>query len=430
MLDLQLLRDNPERVRRAIQAKALGDGSLVDRVLDLDARRRAVLTETQAAQTAANAAAKEIGALMQAGRRDEAEAKKREAAEGKATVQRLEAEARALEAEFERALLELPNLPHESVPEGRTEADNVVAYAWGHKPVFAFTPRPHWDLVARAAGTGVPLVDFERGAKVTGAGFPFYVGKLARLQRALIGFFLDEAAKAGYTEVQPPLLVNADSATATGQLPDNEGQMYEAPADGLYLIPTAEVPVTNLLRGEILAEADLPLRLAAYTPCFRREAGSYGKDVRGLNRLHQFDKVELVQIVHPDRSYDALEELRAHSEGLLVKLGLPYHRLLMCTGDMGFTQAKKYDLEVWSAGQDRWLEVSSVSNFEAFQARRLNLRFRPEGGGKPEFVHTLNGSGLALPRTVAALLEAGQHPDGTVRLPEVLVPYTGFETLD
>jgi seryl-tRNA synthetase len=321
--------------------------------------------------------------------------------------------------------------------------------------------------VARhAPGTGVPLVDFERGAKVTGGGFPFYVGPMARLQRALVAFFLDEAARAGYTEVQPPLLVNADSATATGQLPDKEGQMYATELDldfteeqfreylnrtvaegrqaeahelrklvlgyaesSKYLIPTAEVPVTNLLRGEILNEADLPLRLAAYTPCFRREAGSYGKDVRGLNRLHQFDKVELVQIVHPEKSYDALEELRAHAEALLVKLGLPYHRLLMCTADMGFTQAKKYDLEVWSAGQDRWLEVSSVSNFEAFQARRLNLRFRAEGGGKPEFVHTLNGSGLALPRVVAALLEAGQQADGTVRLPDVLVPYAGFETL-
>jgi seryl-tRNA synthetase len=436
MLDLQLLRDDPERVRRAIRAKALGDGSLVDRVLDLDARRRALVTETQTAQTAANAAAKEIGALMQAGRRDEADARRREAADGKARVQALEADSRALEADFERALLELPNLPHETVPEGRSEADNVVAHTWGEKPAFDFTPRPHWDLVARTApGTGVPLVDFERGAKVTGGGFPFYVGPMARLQRALVAFFLDEAARAGYTEVQPPLLVNAASATATGQLPDKEGQMYEFPTDGLYLIPTAEVPVTNLLRGEILSESDLPLRLAAYTPCFRREAGSYGKDVRGLNRLHQFDKVELVQIVHPDRSYDALEELRAHAEALLVKLGLPYHRLLMCTADMGFTQAKKYDLEVWSAGQDRWLEVSSVSNFEAFQARRLDLRFRAEGGGKPDgrasvqFVHTLNGSGLALPRIVAALLEAGQRPDGTVRLPDVLVPYAGFETL-
>ncbi len=430
MLDLQLLRDAPERVRDAIRAKALGDGSAVDRALDLDAQRRTLVTETQAAQTAANAAAKEIGALMKAGQQAEAEAKRREAAEGKARVQGLEADARALDADLDAALLELPNVPHASVPPGQTEADNVVDATWGEKPSFSFPPRPHWDLIAQpTAIPGVPLVDFERGSKVTGAGFPFYVGKLARLQRALVAFFLHEAAEAGYTEVQAPLLVNAESARGTGQLPDKEGQMYEAPTDGLYLIPTAEVPVTNLLRGETLREADLPVRLAGHTPCFRREAGSYGKDVRGLNRLHQFDKVELVQVVHPEQSYDALEGLCAHAEALLQKLGLPYRRLLMCTADLGFTQAKKYDLEVWSAGQDRWLEVSSVSNFEAFQARRLNLRFRPEGGGKPEFVHTLNGSALALPRVVAALLEAGQQEDGTVRLPAVLVPFAGFETL-
>lgn len=301
----------------------------------------------------------------------------------------------------------------------------MVAAEIGEKPTFDFEPLAHWDLIEKHG-----LVDFERGAKVTGAGFPFYVGKGARLQRALIQFFLDLATEeGGYAELQAPLVVNADSATGTGQLPDKEDQMYEAERDGLYLIPTAEVPVTNLYRDEILDEADLPLKFCAYTPCFRREAGSHGRDVRGLNRLHQFDKVELVHFVHPARSYDALETLREDAERALQRLGLPYRRLLMCTGDMGFTQAKKYDLEVWSAGQQRWLEVSSISNFEAFQARRMQIRYRPAEGGKPTLVHTLNGSGLALPRVVAALLENNQDADGTIRLPAVLHRYTGFTTI-
>jgi seryl-tRNA synthetase len=273
------------------------------------------------------------------------------------------------------------------------------------------------------------LVDFERGTKITGAGFPVYFGKGARLERALINFFLDEASAQGYVEVAPPLMVNARSATGTGQLPDKEDQMYVVTRDDFYLVPTAEVPVTNIYREEILKEEQLPLRFCAYTPCFRREAGSYGKDVRGLNRIHQFDKVELVKVVHPDRSYEELEDLRAVAERLLQKLGLRYRTLLMCSGDLGFTQTKKYDLEVWSLGQQKWLEVSSVSNFEAFQARRMNIRFRPAGGGKPEMVHTLNGSGLALPRVVAALLEHYQTPEGKVVVPRVLHPYTGFETI-
>ena len=424
MLDVQLIRSAPERVRAAIRAKRTGDPDLVDRLLALDTRRRAILTETQAAQAGANASAKEIGALMQAGRRDEAEAKKAESAGLKARGQELEAEAKAVDADFQSAMLEVPNLPHPSVPAGETEADNVAVFTWGEPATFDFEPKPHWDLLAQHG-----LVDFERGVKVTGAGFPFYVGMGARLQRALVAFFLDEAGVAGYTEMQPPLLINEASGVGTGQIPDKEGQMYEATVDGLYLVPTAEIPVTNFLRGEILNEADLPRKYAAYTPCFRREAGSYGKDVRGLNRLHQFDKVELVQFVRPEDSYDALESLREDAERLLQKLGLPYRRLLMCTADMGFTQAKKYDLEVWSPGQGRWLEVSSVSNFEAFQARRANVRYRPAGGGKPEFVHTLNGSALALPRIVAALLETYQGADGSIALPAVLARYVGADRI-
>lgn len=292
-------------------------------------------------------------------------------------------------------------------------------------PAFDFEPMAHWDLIERHG-----LVDFERGSKVTGARFPFYVGKGARLQRALINFFLDLAtSEGGYTELQSPLMVNAASATGTGQLPDKEDQMYAAPRDGFYFIPTAEVPVTNFYRSEILKEDDLPIKYCGYTPCFRREAGSHGKDVRGLNRLHQFDKVELVQFVHPEKSYEALESLREDAERAVQRLGLPYRRLLMCTGDMGFTQAKKYDLEVWSAGQERWLEVSSISNFEDFQARRMGIRARFANAKKPVILHTLNGSGLALPRIVAALLENNQQADGSIQIPEVLQPYTGFASI-
>jgi seryl-tRNA synthetase len=305
-----------------------------------------------------------------------------------------------------------------------TPADNKVVSEWGSDPVIDFTPKPHWDLLEK-----LQLVDFARGTKVTGAGFPVYTGRGARLERALINFFLDTASASGYTEMFPPIVVNEDSATGTGQLPDKEDQMYVVTRDNLYLVPTAEVPVTNFHRDEILREEDLPVKVCAYTPCFRREAGSYGKDVRGLNRVHQFNKVELVTLVHPDRSYDELEAMRAQAEGLLRQLGLRYRVLLMCAGDLGFTQAKKYDLEVWSIAQQRWLEVSSVSNFEAYQARRMNIRFRPRGGGKPDILHTLNGSALALPRTMAALLEAYQTPEGKVLIPRVLHRYTGFEVL-
>jgi seryl-tRNA synthetase len=339
-------------------------------------------------------------------------------------IKKCDAELKDIESNIHALLLQIPNIPHQSVPEGRTPADNKVHSTWGEDSRVDFPLRPHWELMEKLG-----MVDFARGTKITGAGFPVYFGKGAAFERALINFFLDEARANGYTEVAPPLVVNEESVTGTGQLPDKEDQMYVVTRDNFYLIPTAEVPVTNMYRDEILPVSSLPLRFCAYTPCFRREAGSYGKDVRGLNRIHQFDKVELVQFVHPERSYDELELLREHAEGLLRKLGVRYRVLLMCAGDLGFTQAKKYDLEVWSPGQQKWLEVSSVSNFEAYQARRINVRFRPEGGGKPEIVHTLNGSGLALPRVVAALVEHYQTPEGKVVVPRVLHHYTGFEII-
>lgn len=421
MLDLQLLRDDPERVRQALRDKNAGDPALVDRLLDVDRERRATLTALQTLQQQQGEISRQVGPLMKAGRRDEAAPLLGQSNRLKGELQTMQEAARGHEETVEKLMLEIPNIPHPSVPVGRTPDENQVVHEEGAKPSFEFEPKPHWELAAQHG-----LIDFERGAKVTGAGFPFYVGQGARLQRALVQLFLDLAAEAGYTEMQPPLLVNEASGIGTGQIPDKEGQMYQDAGDGLFLVPTAEVPVTNFHRDEVLDVGRLPIRYAAYTPCFRREAGSYGKDVRGLNRLHQFDKVELVRFVHPLESYNHLERLRDDAERAVRTVGLPYRRLLMCTGDMGFTQAKKYDLEVWSAGQRRWLEVSSISNFEAFQARRANIRFRPADGGKPQFVHTLNGSGLALPRIVAALLENGQQADGRIVLPKALHRYTGF----
>jgi seryl-tRNA synthetase len=319
----------------------------------------------------------------------------------------------------------VPNIPHPSVPVGSTPEDNKPIFEWGEKPAADYPLKPHWELT-----DALGIVDFSRGSKVAGAGFPFYVGKGATLERALINFFLDQAGGRGYKEIGAPIVVNEESARGTGQIPDKEDLMYIVERDALFMIPTAEVPVTNYHRDEMLKEIDLPIRYAAYTPCFRREAGSYGKDVRGLNRLHQFDKVELVKFVNPAASYDELELLRQDAEHLLQLLGLPYRTLLMCTGDMGFTQTKKYDLEVWAPGQQKWLEVSSCSNFEAFQARRMNVRFKSSDTGKPEYVHTLNGSGLALPRVVAALLEHYQTPEGKVIVPKVLHPYTKFTVID
>lgn len=424
MLDIQFIRDHPGIVKDAIEKKRTGEPAVVDSILELDTSWRQAVTAHQELKTSANSAAREIGVLMKSGKRDAAQELIDANAAVKTRLSELEDEQRTLLSELQKQILEVPNIPHASVPVGRTEEDNQVVYEWGEKPTFEFTPRPHWELIEEHR-----LVDFDRGAKVSGAGFPFYRGLGARLERSLVQFFLDSAVERDYVEIQPPLVINEDSARGTGQLPDKEDLMYEAKRDGLYLIPTAEVPVTNLHRDEIVPEEELPIKYCAYTPCFRREAGSHGKTVRGLNRLHQFDKVELVHFVHPQHSYDALESLREDAEALLIALGLPYRRLLMATGDMGFTQAKKYDLEVWSPGQKQWLEVSSISNFESFQARRMNIRYRPADGGKPVILHTLNGSGLALPRIVAALLEQYQQEDGSIAIPSALQPWTGFDTI-
>jgi seryl-tRNA synthetase len=415
MLDPKLLRESPDLVRAAIAKKHLTVD--LDAILALDAEWRSRLAEVESLRARQKAANTDMARLPKGS--PEFIAKVQEMKAVSADVKTRELALTELEARHRSALLSLPNLPHASVPEGRTPEENQTFATWGEPGAVSALARPHWEIPGFER-----LVDFSRGSKVAGAGFPFYVGDGARLVRALLQFFLNEADAAGYTEVAPPIFVNAASATATGQLPDKEGQMYEAPADGLYAVPTAEVPLTNFFRDEILEEAVLPVRRAAYTPCFRREAGSYGKDVRGLNRLHQFDKVELLKWVHPSQSYAELDALRLDAERLLQKLGLPYRVLLMCGGDLGFSQAKKYDLEVWAGGQKRWLEVSSCSNFEAFQARRAQIRFR-NAEGKTELVHTLNGSGLAVPRVLAALLENGLQADGTVLLPPALAAHFG-----
>ncbi|HTX67421.1 MAG TPA: serine--tRNA ligase [Opitutaceae bacterium] len=420
MLDPKILRESPDLVRAAIAKKHLEAD--LDAVLALDAQWRARLAEVEALRGRQKAANNEMAALKKGS--PEFLAKVQEMKGVAATVKAKEVELGGLEARWRAGMLSLPNLPHASVPEGRTPEQNVVHATHGDPAAASPHATPHWEIKGFSR-----VVDFERGAKVTGAGFPFFVGDGARLVRALIQFFLTEAGRAGYLEVAPPIVVNAASATAVGQLPDKEGQMYQTAQDELYLVPTAETPLTNFFRDEIIDEAQLPVYRCAYTPCFRREAGSYGKDVRGLNRVHQFDKVELLKWVHPTTSYDELESLRAHAESLLQKLELPYRVLLMCGGDTGFAQAKKYDLEVWAAGQKRWLEVSSCSNFESFQARRAQIRYRAKETGKPELVHTLNGSGLAVPRTLAALLENNLQADGRVRLPAALAPYFGKEFL-
>ena len=421
MLDLKFIREQPDAVRAGVTRKG-EDPARVDDVLALDSRRRELVQRTESLKSRKNTVSAEVAKLKAA--RANADALITEMRAVADEIKSLDDELRTVEEQLRRALLLIPNIPHADVPEGRTPADNKVIAEWGSDPVIDFTPKPHWELLEK-----LQLVDFARGTKVTGAGFPVYTGRGARLERALINFFLDTASASGYTEMFPPIVVNEESATGTGQLPDKEDQMYVVTRDNLYLVPTAEVPVTNFHRDEILREEDLPVRICAYTPCFRREAGSYGKDVRGLNRVHQFNKVELVNLVHPGTSYQELEAMRGQAEHLLRQLGLRYRVLLMCSGDLGFTQAKKYDLEVWSIAQQRWLEVSSVSNFEAYQARRMNIRYRPRAGGKPDIVHTLNGSALALPRTMAALLEAYQTPEGKVLIPKVLHRYTGFEVL-
>ena len=420
MLDPKLLRESPETVRAAIAKKHLTVD--LDAVLALDTAWRAALTEVEGLRSKQKAANNDMAALPKGS--PEFSAKVQEMKAVSTEIKAREETLKQTEEKWHAAMLSLPNIPHATVPEGRTPADNQVHATHGAPESASAHAVPHWEISGFAN-----LIDFARGAKVTGAGFPFFIGDGAKMVRALLQFFLDEDVKAGYTEVSPPILVNAASATATGQLPDKEGQMYETTPDKLYAVPTAEVPLTNFFRDEILDEDVLPVCRCAYTPCFRREAGSYGKDVRGLNRVHQFDKVELLKWVHPLSSYDELEKLRADAERLLQKLELPYRVLLMCGGDLGFAQSKKYDLEVWAAGQKRWLEVSSCSNFEAFQARRAQIRFRAKTTGKPELVHTLNGSGLAVPRVLAALLENNLQADGRVKIPAALVPYFGKEYL-
>jgi seryl-tRNA synthetase len=416
MLDPKLVRESPELVRAAIAKKHLAVD--LDAVLGADAAWRTLLQEVEqlrAVQKAANAA---MATLAKGS--PEFAAKLAEMKAVSAQVKEKDGGLKAAEEKYREAMLTLPNLPHSSVPEGKSPLENVVHSTHGDPAAVGAHAVAHWDIPGFSK-----LFDFERGAKVTGAGFPFFIGEGARLVRALINFFLEEDTAAGYVEVSPPIFVNAASATATGQLPDKEGQMYETTPDRLYAVPTAEVPLTNFFRDEILDESALPVRRCAYTPCFRREAGSYGKDVRGLNRLHQFDKVELLKWVHPSSSYEELDALKADVEKMLVKLGIPYQVLLMCGGDLGFAQSKKYDLEVWAAGQKRWLEVSSCSNFEAFQARRAQIRYRSKESGKAELVHTLNGSGLAVPRVLAAIIENNLEPDGRVRIPAALVPHFG-----
>jgi len=421
MLDLKYIRDNVTLVKNGIAAKRADDN--IDEILRVDEQRRTLIGEGEGLKAKRNEVSAKVGQMKKAGENADAVIEEMNAV--KTRIQQIDDELRAVEERLEGLLLTVPNVPHPSVPVGAVPEDNVTVLEWGEKPPADVPLKPHWELPVVKQ-----VIDFDRGSKVAGAGFPFYVGKAAQLQRALINFFLDQAAERGYTELQAPVVVNKDSARGTGQIPDKEDMMYVATRDDLYLIPTAEVPVTNFHRKETFEEKELPVKYCGYTPCFRREAGSYGKDVRGLNRLHQFDKVELVKFVHPSASYDELESLRGDAEGLLRLLELPYRVLLMCTGDMGFTQTKKYDLEVWAGGQRKWLEVSSCSNFETFQARRMNIRFRSKETGKPEFVHTLNGSGLALPRIVAAILENGQTPEGKVIVPKVLQPYTKFAVIE
>jgi len=424
MLQLQYIKEHTEEIITRLEIKNVTDAAArIDEILKLDAERRNLQQQSDAVKAEQNTLAKEIGQLFKEGRQEEANVKKARTAELKASEKELTDRQAAVEADLNAKLIALPNAPHLTVPRGKSEADNVVVAEHGERPQLPADALPHWELCAK-----YDIVDFELGNKITGAGFPVYKGKGARLQRALVNFFLDEAAKAGFVEIQPPLMVNEASGLGTGQLPDKEGQMYAIPLDGFYMIPTAEVPITNLYRNLIVNADQFPIRHVGYSECFRREAGSYGKDVRGLNRLHEFSKVEIVVIEHPDRSYEQLETMKQHVGGLLEKLGLPYHILKLCGGDISFTSAMTFDFEVWSAAQQRWLEVSSVSNFETFQANRMKLRFK-DADGKMKLAHTLNGSALALPRIVAALLENNQTPDGIV-MPECLRPYLGFDKID
>lgn len=422
MLTITYLRENRKEAIERLSKRHFKHPELIDHALEIDVQRRSLQKELDDLKSRSNTLAKEVGNLMKAGKSLEAEEVKLETASIKEKIKSSEIALEEAELKLQDTLVLIPNTPYKDVKAGKTPEENETVGGNNKKVDLGKNKLPHWELAAK-----YNLIDFELGVKITGAGFPVYIGKGAQLQRALINFFLNEAGKEGYTEYEPPILINAASGYGTGQLPDKEGQMYKSDIDELYLIPTAEVPLTNLYRGNIVAEAELPVKMTAYTPCFRREAGSYGKDVRGLNRLHQFDKVEIVQIQHPEKSYETLEKMKDYVAGLLDKLELPYRILRLCGGDMGFTSAMTYDMEVWSAGQDKWLEVSSVSNFETFQANRLKLRYKDKEG-KVSLAHTLNGSALALPRIVASLLENNQTPEG-ILIPKVLQAYTGFNMI-
>ena len=423
MLEINVIKEKPQEIIQRLAIKNIDATATINKILELDAQRRETQKKLDDYLSELNQINKEIGILFKTGKTAQANELKEKTAQTKIQSKELDVFLANTISQMNDLLVQLPNTPHSSVPKGKTAEDNEVVYQEGNIPDLGKEALPHWDLAAK-----YDIIDFELGVKITGAGFPVYKGKGARLQRALINFFLDNALRAGYREIQPPLMVNEDSGYGTGQLPDKEGQMYFAGLDKLYLIPTAEVPVTNIYRNTILKASDFPVKNVAYSSCFRREAGSYGKDVRGLNRLHQFDKVEIVQIQHPDKSYQTLEEMREYVASLLQKLELPFRTLKLCGGDISFTSALTYDMEVYSAAQQKWLEVSSVSNFESFQANRMKLRFKDENG-KTQLCHTLNGSALALPRIVAALLENNQTPRG-IRIPKALVDYTGFELID
>jgi seryl-tRNA synthetase len=424
MLTLNLIRENTDEVIRRLQVKNFDAAKIIEEIISLDKSRRSIQNIMDGKQAELNTTSKAIGDLIRTNRKEEAETARNKTFLLKDEIRELGNQLSDTESSLDKILVVLPNLPHSSVPPGKSAEDNLEIRKGGAMPDLPPDAVPHWDLAKK-----YDIIDFELGNKLTGAGFPVYKGQGARLQRALINFFLDENVRAGYLEIMPPLMVNEDSGFGTGQLPDKDSQMYHVGLDNFYLIPTAEVPVTNIYRDVILDASELPVKNTAYTPCFRREAGSYGKDVRGLNRLHQFDKVEIVQIQHPGKSYQTLEEMVSHVESLVKKLELPYRIIKLCGGDMSFTSALTYDFEVFAAAQKRWLEVSSVSNFESFQANRLKLRFREEGGKKPTLAHTLNGSSLALPRIVAALLENNQSVSG-IRIPRVLQEYTGFDLID
>jgi seryl-tRNA synthetase len=424
MLTINLIREKKKFIIERLKVKNFEAEEIINRILALDSSRREIQSNTDIMQGEMNRISKEIGSLMKDGKRSEAEAAKEKTYSLKKEIKSLSDKLIPVDNDLKNEIIRLPNLPHESVPPGHGADDNIKVREDGVIPVLSETALPHWDLIKK-----YDIIDFDLGIKLTGAGFPVYKGKGAKLQRALISFFLDEGEKAGYNEVMPPIMVNEDSGFGTGQLPDKEGQMYHATLDNYYLIPTAEVPVTNIYRDVILSADMLPVKNIAYTPCFRREAGSWGAHVRGLNRLHQFDKVEIVQIAHPDHSYKSLEDMVSHVESLVSKLNLPYRIIRLCGGDMSFTSALTYDFEVWSAAQKRWLEVSSVSNFESFQANRLKCRFKEKGDKQTRLAHTLNGSALALPRIVAAILENNQTETG-IKIPSVLIPYTGFDIIN